>query len=653
MAPPPRATYRLQLGPSLTFADARGLVPYLRELGISHLYLSPVLQARRGSTHGYDVVDPRRVSDELGGADELRALCSAGLDVVLDVVPNHMAVSDENPFWCDPELRRRFFDLDDETGAHRRFFDVDDLAGVRVEDPEVFEVTHRVVLDLVADGLVAGLRIDHIDGLADPRGYLEQLRRSGVERIWVEKILQPGEALRDWPVEGTTGYEFARDAQALFVDPSAEPLLSALAAEGRPFGEVAHQAKLEQVATTFQPEVERLRRLLDVPELEQALAALPVYRTYVVPGSHIVDDRDRAAVAQLPEQVRRLLVLEQEAPHEFVTRFQQTTGAVTAKGVEDTAFYRYVRLLALNEVGGDPGRFGIGVEEFHAANVDRAARFPQALLAGTTHDTKRSADVRARIGTLANIPERWAERAARWRELNLPLRRGAAPDWAEELLIYQTLLGAWPISSQRLSSYVQKALHEAKRHSSWVEPDERWDAAVARFCSAIYENERFLADFEPFAHEVALAGERAAVGQLVLRLTSPGVPDTYNGDELWYLALVDPDNRRPVDFDRARDLLAGLVAGGDLSRETVKLFTLRTLLALRRRQPEAFSGAYEALSSGADTCAYRRGEDVVVAVPIRGNEPEFIRPPGRWQDVLVKIEPCLGGYRPCVFERCR
>jgi (1->4)-alpha-D-glucan 1-alpha-D-glucosylmutase len=239
------------------------------------------------------------------------------------------------------------------------------------------------------------------------------------------------------------------------------------------------------------------------------------------------------------------------------------------------------------------------------------------------------------------------------RELNRALHRGAAPDWTEELLIYQTLLGAWPIGAERLGGYVQKALHEEKRHSSWVEPDERWDAAVARFCGAIYDNQEFLADFEPFAQEVALAGERAAVGQLVLRLTSPGVPDTYNGDELWYLALVDPDNRRQVDFDRSRDLLAGLAAGGAPSRETVKLFTLSTLLALRHRHPDAFAAHYEPLSAAAETCAYRRGEDVVVAVPIRGNEPLFDRPPGRWRDLLAELAPCLGGYRPTVLERLR
>ncbi len=611
-----------------------------------------MLQARHGSSHGYDVVDPRCISEELGGAEELRALCEAGLDVVLDVVPNHMAADEEqNPFWRDPELRRRFFDVDDETGTVRRFFDVDDLAGVRVEDPHVFEVCHRAVLDLVAEGLVAGLRIDHIDGLADPRGYLERLRAHGVERIWVEKILQLGEELRHWPVEGTTGYEYARDVQALFVDSAAEAAFTELTGERRPFPEVAHQAKLEQVTGMFQPEVDRLRRLVDVPDLESALAALLVYRTYVDPAAGLVDDLDREAAAQLPEPVRRLLLLQQDAPHEFVTRFQQTTGAVMAKGVEDTAFYRYVRLLALNEVGGDPGQFGIDVATFHAANNERARRFPYALLAGTTHDSKRSADVRARIGALSNIPERWAESALRWRELNRPLRQGAGPDWTEELLIYQTLLGAWPLSSERLSSYLQKALYEEKRHSSWVDPDARWDSSVAHFCHAIYENDRFMSDFEPFAQELTLAGERAAAGQLVLRLTSPGVPDTYNGDELWYLALVDPDNRRRVDFDRARDLLAGLAVGGAPARETIKLFILSKLLGLRARYPEAFSGPYDPLASDADTCAYRRGDDIVVAVPIRGDEPVFDEPPGSWHNVLAGIEPWLGGYRPCVFER--
>jgi (1->4)-alpha-D-glucan 1-alpha-D-glucosylmutase len=401
-----RATYRLQLTPDFGFAAARELVPYLRELGISHLYLSPVLQARSGSTHGYDVVDPTRVSEELGGEDALRALCSqggsAGLGVVLDVVPNHMAASDENPYWRDPARRRKFFDWDEETGWYRRFFTIDELAGVRVEDPWVFDATHAKVLELIADGLVQGLRIDHPDGLADPRGYLERLPPVP---IWVEKVLEPGERLRDWPVEGTTGYEFANDVTALFVDPAGEEPLTALYAEltgeTRPFAEVAHEAKLELARTDFQREFAHLRRVLHHPRLEEAAASLPVYRTYVEPWSGRVEEADREALAGVPGELRRVLLLEERGDPEFVTRFQQTTGPVMAKGVEDTAFYRWFRLTALNEVGGNPDRFTLPVDEFHRGNLEREARFPNHLLATQTHDTKRSGDVRARIVALA------------------------------------------------------------------------------------------------------------------------------------------------------------------------------------------------------------------------------------------------------------
>ena len=632
--PPLIATYRLQLGPALGFRDARALVPYLRALGVSHLYLSPVLQARRGSTHGYDVTDPRRVSDELGGEAELRALCEEAPGVILDVVPNHMAVSeDENPFWRDPELRRRFFDIDEATGLHRRFFDVDDLAGVRVEDPEVFATTHEVVLRLVREGLVDGLRVDHPDGLADPRGYLERLRAEGVEQIWVEKILDPGEGLRDWPVEGTTGYDFANEAEGLFVDPAGEETLTELADDWRPWAEVALDAKLEQARTTFTPELERLRRLYEAPELEQALAFLPVYRTYVEPWSGRVDDADRAAVAQLPDALRRVLLLEERGHDEFVTRFQQTTGAVTAKGVEDTAFYRYVRLLALNEVGGDPGRFGISVDEFHHANAHRAERLPRTLLAGTTHDTKRSADVRARVGALAGIADEWAEHATHWRRLNA---HDGAPDWSEELLIYQTLVGAWPLSHERLTGYTKKALREAKRNTTWVEPNEDWERRVELFCERLYTRRDFRDDFDPFVARLAGLGERSALAQLTLRLTSPGVPDIYQGDELTYLALVDPDNRRPVDWQRRREALAR----GD----SLKLSTIRTLLDLRRRRANAFGGAYERLPAPDDVCAYRRGEDVVVAVATRNDPPEVELPSGRWRQTL-RLEPVV------VYER--
>ncbi|HEX4519103.1 MAG TPA: malto-oligosyltrehalose synthase [Gaiellaceae bacterium] len=645
-----RATYRLQLGPSFGFREARELVPYVAALGVSHLYLSPVLQAREGSTHGYDVVDPRRVSEELGGEAALRELCRAGLGVIVDVVPNHMAAADENPFWSDPGLRRRFFDVDDATGRARRFFDVDELAGVRVEDPEVFATTHELILGLVRDGLVDGLRVDHIDGLADPRGYLERLRGAGVERVWVEKILESGEQLPDWPVEGTTGYEFAAEVQALFVDPAGESVLTELTGERSPFAEVAAAAKLERARTTFRPEVEWLRALYDHPLLEEALASLPVYRTYVEPWSGRVRDADREAVALLPDELRRVLALEERGHDEFVTRFQQTTGAVMAKGVEDTAFYRYVRLLALNEVGGDPGRFTFTAEELHRANAERERSHPHTLLAGTTHDTKRSADVRARIGVLSGMAERLAELARRWHALNDSLRRGGAPDWTEELFVYQTLLGAWPLSQERLEGYLGKAVHEEGRRTSWVRPNPEWDGAVAEFCRDILGHEAFLDEFVPFAAEVAAAGTQSAIGQLVLRLTCPGIPDVYGGDELWYLALVDPDNRRPIDWDRRRDLLAHLSAGGAPDRESVKLWVLRLLLDLRQRRPEEFEAGYEPLDAGAGTFAFRRG-DLVVAVPVRGLEPQYDRPEGRWHDVLEGIAEPLCGYRPSVLVR--
>ena len=419
-----RATYRLQLGGEFGFAQARALVPYLAELGVSHLYLPPSFQARPGSTHGYDVVDPTRISEELGGEAEFRALVEAaqgaGLGVILDIVPNHMATDDANRYWSDPDLRSRFFDIDPETGRHRRFFDIDHLAGVRQEDPEVFEETHRLALSLVRDGAVDGLRIDHPDGLADPAGYLERLRGAGVRHIWVEKILDPGEQLREWPVAGTVGYEFLNDAAALFVDVDGEPPLTALWAEvsgdARPFAEVALEAKREQASGPFAPEVERLRRLHDRPDLVEALASLPVYRTYIRDGEVAPEDAEvlrEAGLDWLPD-----------TPPEFVTRFQQTTPPVMAKGVEDTAFYRYGRLLALNDVGGDPSRFGISVDAFHAGGRERAERFPRNLLVTQTHDTKRSGDVRARIGALAGMAAEWEAHVRTWLSL-LDGRAGA------------------------------------------------------------------------------------------------------------------------------------------------------------------------------------------------------------------------------------
>ncbi len=687
-----RATYRLQLTSEFGFGAARTLVPYLRDLGISHLYLSPSFQARPGSTHGYDVIAPRQVSDALGGAEGLGALSGAardaGMGLVLDVVPNHMAADDANHYWADPSLREKFFDVEPSTGVYRRFFDIGDLAGVRQEDPEVFEETHQLVFSLLREGVIDGIRIDHPDGLADPAGYLARLRDRGAEWAWVEKILDPDERLRDWPVCGTVGYEFLNDVCALFVDPAGESSLTGLwqqvSGDRRSFGEVAHEAKLEQLRGPFAQDVERLMRELTpdlgdggntyVPSapkferaaLEHALAALPVYRTYVEPWSGRVDDADRNALqaAQIDREIAAILLLEREAPAGFVTRFQQTTPAVMAKGVEDTAFYRYGRLLALNDVGGDPSRFGIDAERFHAGCLERAERFPLGLLTTMTHDAKRSADVRARIATLSSIPDEWAAHVTRWFELTDHHRTAGAPDDVERYFLFQTLVGAWVIAPERIEAYMEKALREAKRNTNWIEQNHDWEEAVKRFCHAVYSDQAFIADFEPFAARVAQLGDRAALAQLVLKLTASGVPDIYQGDEMPFRALVDPDNRRPVDFDYNQAMLRRLMGGSPPVAQTRKLFATLRLLGLRARRPAPFAGAYEPVDAGAGACAFVRGGDVLVVVALRGAPFAGTLtdlPGGRWRDVLRGDERSFDQREPvarvvgeqgvAVFER--
>lgn len=650
-----RATYRLQLTSSFGFSAARELVPYLRDLGVSHLYLSPSFQARRGSTHGYDVIDPGRLSDALGGEAGFRRLSdsarNAGMGIVLDLVPNHMAANDANRYWADPALRSKFFDVDPVTGRHRRFFDIDDLAAIRQEDPDVFEETHALALGLVHNRLIDGIRVDHPDGLADPGGYLRALADRGAGRVWVEKILGASERLRDWPVSGTVGYEFLNDVCALFIDPAGQEPLSMLwgsiSGDHRSFAEVALEAKLEQARGTFAPEVERLARedpSLPAELLPLAVASLPVYRTYVDPIARRVDEQDRDAVAALDARVRARLLLQDRAPPGFVTRFQQTTPAIMAKGVEDTAFYRYGRLLALNDVGGDPSRFGIDVARFHAGCVERAGRFPLNLLTTMTHDAKRSADVRARIGELAAIPEEWRAQVERWLEITEPLRQDRAPDDAERYFLFQTLVGAWPIERERIEEYMVKALREAKRNTNWVQQNHEWEQAVARFARALYDDDAFLREFEPFAARVAADGDRAALCQVVLKLTAPGVPDIYQGDELPYRALVDPDNRRPVDWAWRQAMLSRLMGGAPPTGELRKLFLILRLLGVRARRPAPFLGGYEPLDAGGEACAFVRGGDVLVVVGVRASEPEGVlsAPGGRWRNVLGGDERTFG-----------
>ncbi len=607
--PDVRATYRLQLSPDFGFAAARELVPYLRELGVSHLYLSPSLQAREGSTHGYDVVDPTKVSESLGGEDELRAL-AAEMPLILDIVPNHMGTGDENRWWPD----RKVFDFEPDSDFYRRFFDIDDLGAVRQEDPDVFELTHRKTLELIRDGVVDGVRVDHPDGLADPAGYFDRLRDAGAPGIWVEKILHPGEPLRDWPVDGTVGYEFANDATAVFVDPGAEAAFTSawteLTGDHRDFATHAYEAQVEQATTTFAREVAWLHRLaprFDEPTLARALAALPVYRTYIKDGHAVAADHE--ALAALPEELRAYLLGDDAA---FVTRFQQTSPPITAKGIEDTAFYRYLRLQCLNEVGGDPGRFGIDVAAFHAANAERA---PRGLLVSTTHDTKRSADVRARIGALTGPDLRmdWVALARRY----VP----EAPDPTAGFLVLQTLIGAHPIAPlERLDGYLEKALREGKQRTNWVDPDTDYEASVQHWARGLLSDEAFRVQFDPIAERAGADGRRAALGQLALKLTVPGVPDVYGGDEVEYRALVDPDNRRPVDFGaRHRALQKG---------PPPKLKLIRDTLALRARRPDAFAGAYEPVDAPEGCVAFVRGGEVLVVVPTRDGISGSISAPG-------------------------
>jgi (1->4)-alpha-D-glucan 1-alpha-D-glucosylmutase len=659
-----RATYRLQLTPEFGFAGAERRIPYLRDLGISHLYLSPSLQARAGSQHGYDVVDPTALSSDLGGRPAFTSLVTAahgaGLGIVLDIVPNHMAVDDANRFWTDPELRARFFDVDPETERHRRFFDIDDLAGVRQEDPSVFEETHALVLSLVREGLVDALRIDHPDGLRDPAGYLARLRDGGADTVWIEKILEPSERLRDWPVAGTVGYEFLNDVCAVFVDPRAAARLTSLwvsvSGDPRSFDQVALQAKREQAAGPFAPDLERLARTLadagETPDdpctisielLRDAVAQLAIYRTYVDPDSGTVADADRQAIAaaQIAPELAARLLLQSPAPAELVWRYQQTTPAVVAKGIEDTAFYRYAPLLALNDVGGSPDRFGIGVAEFHAAGLERARRFPQAMLTTMTHDTKRSADARARITALSWLGEEWERHVRRWLATTESLRSVAgAPDDLERYFLLQTLAGVWPIERDRVQEYMVKALREAKRNTSWIDVDVVWEAGVRTFIDGLYDDFEFLSDFEPFVTRLAFLGERISLGMLTLKLTSPGVPDIYQGDELPTFSLVDPDNRRPVDWEW-REAMAGRLVGGavpDTEPGLRKLALTRALLGLRIRRPAAFAadGAYEPLDVGDDALAFTRDGEVLVCVGVRRDAPAGALPPlpGVWRDLL-------------------
>ncbi len=483
---------------------------------------------------------------------------------------------------------------------YRRFFDILSLVALRAEDDATFVATHRLALDMLHDGDLDGLRIDHVDGLRDPRRYLRRLRAAAGADAWivVEKILAHDECLSPaWPAEGTTGYEFAALTTRLFTDPAGEAPLLDLLAEMGGSGDVAMEAraaKLQVMATTLAADVERLvlllRRVCDrrprhrdhaLDELRTALceviAALPVYRTYVVPGEPAgADDEGRvrraadsvhALRSDIDRELLDLLVAlivdnderdGDEDATELVMRLQQVSSAVMAKGVEDTAFYRLVQLASLSEVGGGPVPFSVDARGFHEHNLRVQQRWPQTLLATTTHDTKRSEDVRARLSLLSQMPERWGQRVRAWRDQNARHRRGGWPDGVMEYLLYQTMVGAWPVEQSRMAAYMEKAAREAKLHTSWIDPSPEYESALLDFVAAVYADGSFVAAVEEFTAPLVQPGRVTSLATALLKLTSPGVPDIYQGCELWTLSLVDPDNRRPVDYAQRRELLRRL-----------------------------------------------------------------------------------------------
>jgi (1->4)-alpha-D-glucan 1-alpha-D-glucosylmutase len=603
----------LQLRSEFGFRAAAAIVPYLADLGISHVYCSPILQAAPGSTHGYDVVDHSRLSDDLGGEPGWRELINAcrahGLGVVVDIVPNHMAVP--NPKYDDVVKRRRasayahWFDIDwpesERTGelVYRRFFDVSSLIGVRVEESDVFDATHAKILELVRAGDVDGLRIDHPDGLADPGGYLDRLAKE-TKGIWtvVEKILEPGEELpNEWRCDGTTGYDAILAITHVLLDPAGEQPLTdiytRITGETDDYETVVDESKRYVVEHVLTAEVDRLERELgDRAAIVERLVGTQVYRTYT---------GDPADV-----------------------RFEQTTGPVMAKGVEDTTFYRYFRLTALNEVGGDPGAFGLTPDEWHAHGVRQQRTWPGTMTTLTTHDTKRSEDVRARLLVLAEIPDEWSTAVARW------MQPGTI-DANTQYLFWQTLIGAWPLSVERMQAYLDKAIHEAKRQTNWIDRNEEYDAAVEQYAAVVFGDHELLEEVETWMREhIDGPGRSNTLAQKLLQLTMPGVPDVYQGQELVEPALVDPDNRRRVDYVRRRHALEAFT--DDKVRVTA------TALRLRRDRPATFAGAYSPVTAAGAAAehalAYQRGDDVI-AVATR--LPVGLARRGGWGDTTLPL----------------
>lgn len=727
----PRATYRIQFHAGFTFADAEAIVPYLADLGISHLYASPIATARAGSTHGYDVVDPTRINPELGGEEGFRRLAATlrarGMGVILDIVPNHMGVAGGGNAWWNDVLAKgrdsayaRFFDIDwrerimlpilgdpletalaegalrvdrvdgramlvaydehrlplraeDQADAGhdnlrglldrqhyqlacwrsanddlnwRRFFTINDLAGLRIEDPAVFDATHALVIRLYAEGLIDGVRVDHVDGLTDPAGYCRTLRdrldavgRPAPAYIVVEKILAAGEPLAtDWGIDGTSGYDFMEQVGALLHAPGGAEPLATLWAEisDRPsdFASEELRARQELLASQFEGQLARCVEAFDIlarstseaiasiairRAIERMLWVFPVYRTYGTGTDAPLHDaaiRASVRVRVLPHLspgegaiVERILDWlagegggDPALAAEAVRRFQQLSAPIAAKAVEDTAFYRYGRLLSRNDVGSDPAILALAIADFHAAMANRAATWPHSMLATSTHDHKRGEDVRARLAVLSEMPDLWSAHVRAW--LDLAGHLTPSVDRTDVYMLLQTLIGAWPEGlaiddtagliafADRVIAWQDKALREARLRSSWETPDTIYEAECADLVRALLDPKRgaaFLGDAAALLQHIHARAQANGLVQTVLKYTLPGVPDLYQGTELADHSLVDPDNRRPVDYAKRRQALT--------NRSDEKLAVIADLLAARRAHPTLFAdGDYQPLA---------------------------------------------------------
>ncbi len=781
----PVSTYRFQVRDTFGFADVGSRAEYLRRLGVTHAYLSPILRATPGSAHGYDVVAHDEPSEDAGGRPAFDAMVASlrasGLAAIADVVPNHMATptparlnaqywsllrsGPESPYanWFDvnwapgriivpvlgdrlpvvlaageisvdtsgeePVLRYydhefpirpgtenlpleellaqqwyrpAFWRTSDEELNYRRFFDVTTLIAVRVEDPTVFEPTHTLIAELIRDGSLAGLRIDHPDGLADPRGYLRDLAEA-TDGTWVvvEKILEGEETLpADWPCSGTTGYDALNRIAGLFIDPAgAAPLselLTAFTGDERTLEEIVDASKRQIIDTSLNTEVRRLTDLLvqlrdAEPEFAdftrrglhtavvELLVAMDRYRAYVVPGeaapAEAVETVERAhavASGEVPPEFAPALDLVKDllldgvaagsdpVRAELVTRFQQTCGPVMAKGIEDTTFYRYHRLISLNEVGGEPGHFGVPADEFHAFSARLARDWPTTMTTLSTHDTKRSEDARARLAPLSEVPAQWAQAVGRWSAL---ATKYDSPDPSTEYLFWQTVLATFtpsgPAETDRILAYLSKATREAKEMTSWTSPNQAFDEAVEAFARSVLGDREILDEIAAFSDRIAPGVRATVLGQKLVQLTMPGVPDVYQGTEIVDLSLVDPDNRRPVDY-AYRERLLSSVESGDLESvsaqerlDAEKLLVTRSVLHLRRDHPEWFTaGSYTAVpTSSAHAVAFGRDTNVVTVatrLPLKLEElggwgsAVVVVPEGEWTNVLTG-EKITGG----------